>query len=229
MIQVKRGSTQKWSGVTLAPGQPGYDRTKNKIKIGDGETTWSELPYTSGLHAEEILYSEEDLASLTDEEKAKFTTNIITYGTKTPDNSTVGQIYLQQCDGLDYVVEYGTTDTGWTYQKWKSGIAKCWCNYLFETTVEYPLEFFYQSTTINTIPEYPFAFTDAPTETATIQSAGGQVLLASSSKNTNTKPGSYAIIYLVSDTDSVGGLSNARYRISIQVEGFWRTIDGNEN
>ena len=28
---------------------------------------------------------------------------------------------------VDYIVEQGTSD-GWTYRKWNSGIAECWCN-----------------------------------------------------------------------------------------------------
>lgn len=221
MIQVKRGSTQKWSGVTLAPGQPGYDKNKNKIKIGDGKKSWSELPYASGLHAKEILCSETE--AKTRDSDDKFATNIITYGTETPDKDTIGQIYLQQIDEpeVDYIVASGT-DGIWTYQKWKSGIAKCWHNYSFTTTVQEHLELFCQSTTTNRI-RYPFKFAYVPTEIATVQSSGGQVLLANSSANTAESSGIYAIISLA------GEIANADYRISIQVEGFWRTIDGNKN
>jgi hypothetical protein len=56
MIQFKRGSTASWrkNKVKLAAGQPGYDKDKHKLKIGDGESTWAELPYISGLSNEEI-------------------------------------------------------------------------------------------------------------------------------------------------------------------------------
>lgn len=228
MIQFKRGSTSSWRSTktNLAPGQPGYDKDKHKIKIGDGETSWSKLPYATGLFTDEILDSEvnaktkkakdeEDLTLITYGEKPP------TYGTETLTENTVGLIYLQQIDEpeVDYVIESGNTD-GWTYQKWKSGIAKCWCNYSFETTVLEQLELFYQSATIGSI-KYPFTFEYVPTETATIQSSGGQVLLANSSANTKTTSGAYAIISLA------GEISDANYRISMQVEGFWRNTNGN--
>ena len=58
MIQIKRGKTKNWRKLkkVLAVGQPGYDKNKHKLKVGDGETLWKELPYASGLFAEEILH-----------------------------------------------------------------------------------------------------------------------------------------------------------------------------
>jgi hypothetical protein len=228
MIKVKRGTTEKWtedSGVILESGQPGYDKTKHKLKIGDGETSWSDLPYTSGLFANEIIDSESN--AKTRKEADKFDITPITYGTKVPDDKTIGQIYLQEITEpeVDYVIEWGTTETGWTYQKWKSGIAKCWCNYSFKTTVQEQLELFYQSTSFGSI-NYPtglFIEGKIPTETATIQSSGGQVLLANSRANTNTTSGTYTIISLA------GEIGSAEYRISLQVEGFWRIINGNKD
>lgn len=224
MIKFRRGSTKSWRGtkIKLEPGQPGYDKNKHKIKVGDGEKLWPDLPYASGLFAEEILSSEADAQANRDKDD-KFAANIITYGTKAPDENTLGQIYLQQIDEpeVDYVIESGT-DGIWMYQKWKSGIARCWRNYSFTTTVLEHLELFCRSTTTNSI-KYPLKFAYIPTETATLQSSGGQVLLANSSANTTESSGTYAIISLA------GEIANADYRISIQVEGFWRVIDGNKN
>jgi hypothetical protein len=223
MIKFRRGSTQSWrdTGLKLGPGQPGYDKDKHKIKIGDGEKLWPELPYASGLFAEEILCSEAEAKNR--DKNDKFATNIITYGTETPNEKTVGQIYLQQLDEpeVDYIIESGVIGI-WTYQKWKSGIAKCWGNYSFTTTVQEPLELFYRSAITGGI-EYPLTFVYVPTETATMQSSGGQVLLANSSANTHEISGGYAIISLA------GEIADANYRISIQVEGFWRAIDGNKD
>jgi hypothetical protein len=80
MIQFKRGTTSvelkeisilglkfyipkrtpgTWKNIKLADGQPGYDKATRKLKVGDGEHTWEELPYlSSGLDAEQILDSE---------------------------------------------------------------------------------------------------------------------------------------------------------------------------
>jgi hypothetical protein len=217
MIQFKRGLTSNWRKLKkpLEAGQPGYDKDKHKIKIGDGQHLWNDLPYASGLFAEEILSSEVD-AKVNRDTEDKFVANIITYGTELPNENTIGQIYLQQIDEpeVDYVIESGTSGI-WTYQKWKSGIAKCWCNYSFTTTVQEHLELFCRSTSVGSI-NYPLKFVYVPTETATIQSSGGQVLLANSSANTTETSGSYSIISLA------GEIGNAGYRISLQVEGFWR-------
>lgn len=216
MIQVKRGSTQKWSGVTLAPGQPGYDKTKNKIKIGDGNTEWSELPYASGLHAEEILCSETD-AKANKALNDKFATNIITYGTETPNEDTIGQIYLQQYDEpeVDYVVDAGINGI-WTYQKWKSGIAKCWCRLKFTASAQEPFEsgvLFHGSGGGGT--NYPFTFIDTPAESVTMQGSGGFAWLVNSSTNTKSRSGTYALI-------APNSLPSTTCYLSIQVKGFWR-------
>lgn len=215
MIKFRRGSTQSWRGtsVKLEPGQPGYDKNKHKIKIGDGKKLWSDLPYASGLFAEEILDSESNAKTRKNNDTEDST--LITYGNSDPDENTVGQIYLQQIDEpeVDYVIDSGTSGV-WTYQKWKSGIAKCWGNYSFNTSVQEQLELFYKSTTISI--NYPFTFKYVPTEVATVQSSGEQVLLANSGANTAGTSGNYTIISLA------GGIDSANYRISIQVDGFWK-------
>jgi hypothetical protein len=47
MIQFKRGTTDSWNNLNpvLRAGQPGYNKDENKIKIGDGTSRWTELPY----------------------------------------------------------------------------------------------------------------------------------------------------------------------------------------
>ena len=216
MIKFRRGHTKSWHNTKtiLAAGQPGFDKDKHKIKVGDGESKWSDLPYATGLFAEEILDSEANAKTKKRADAEDLT--LITYGTEAPGDKTIGQIYLQQIDEpeVDFVIESGTKE-GWTYQKWKSGIAKCWYNYSFTTTVQEHLELFCRSTSTSRL-NYPFKFTSIPTETATIQSSGGQALLANSSANTTENSGEYAIISLIGEIDI------ADYHISIQVEGFWR-------
>lgn len=232
MIQIKRGSTQKWSGVTLAPGQPGYDKTKNKIKIGDGKKSWSELPYASGLHAEEILDSEESAQSRKNTDSEDLT--LITYGDSETlkkglkEGNIVGQIYLQQIDDpeVDYIVASGKEGI-WRYQKWKSGTTRCWCNYNVSGTVMDHPEFFWRSAATDPV-DYPkvFTFTEVPTETATVHSASGQeVLLVNSGANTTTTSGTYTIVSLIGEI-----AESTTYRISIQVEGFCEDKkDGDKN
>ena len=46
-IQVRRGSAVAWSAANpvLAAGEPGFDETAKRMKVGDGATAWNALPY----------------------------------------------------------------------------------------------------------------------------------------------------------------------------------------
>lgn len=219
MIKFRRGSTKSWlsTKTKLEPGQPGYDKNKHKIKIGDGKNLWSDLPYASGLFAEEIVDSEANAKTKKDNDAEDLT--LITYGTAEPDENTVGQIYLQQTDDepeVDYVIEAGVNGV-WSYQKWKHGFAKCWCRLELTTDVQTAFEGIglYQDNNSMRSMSYPFTFKETPTETATLQSPGQVVWLAGRTVNTNQTAGTYALI-------SPYSLYSSRYFISIQVEGFWK-------
>lgn len=218
MIQFRRGSTKSWRNTKtkLAAGQPGYDKDKHKIKIGDGESLWSKLPYVGGLSAQEILDSEANAkikSKLDSEDKA-----IITYGTEAPDKNTVGQLYLQQYDAkpeTDYIVSSSVNDI-WTCQVWKSGIVKCWGKLTVETDVQTAFEgteLFHDNNKIKSVA-YPVTFKDVPCETATIQTSGSIAWLANKAKNTNKASG----VYMIISPDKQ--VNKAVYSISIQVEGF---------
>jgi hypothetical protein len=227
MIQFKRGKTNSWRKLKkpLDDGQPGYDKEKHKIKVGDGETSWDALPYASGLNRDEIISSEKDakksynpiLSALGIDESP-----IFTYGTEAPDKDTIGEVYLQHYDAepeTDYIVECGV-NADWYFQKWNSGIAKCFKTFKFTTTVQTPIGDgpFYQNTTAMERLDYPFKFKYIPSETYSIQSPGGLVWLASAKDGTNTteKTGVYTIV-------SLDKLSNsAVYQISVQAKGIWR-------
>jgi hypothetical protein len=225
MIQFKRGKTNSWTSdkKPLADGQPGYDRTKKKIKIGDGKHSWQELPYASGLFRDEIISSEEDakktfdpiLTALGIDERP-----IITYGPKSPDKNTIGQLYLQYYDAepeVDYVVSFGV-DGMWTYQKWHSGIARCWGTFSSTTAIQDAFESIalYSNTTSIKAVQYPFEFTEQPSETASLCSPGGIVWLATSKQNTKSKSATYTIL----SPDKQ--ITSAKYDITLMVEGRWR-------
>lgn len=220
MIQFRRGTTKSWRNakVKLAPGQPGYDKDKHKLKIGDGKTSWADLPYASGLSEREILDSEEAAKARSAKDAEDIT--LITYGTESPDKDTAGHVYLQQYDTepeTDYIVKSGITGI-WTYQKWKSGIAKCFGVLPIETKVNTTIEgsnLFHNDTLMKSIG-YPFTFKKAPVEVATIQSPGGIVWLANKTKNTETASG----VYMIISPDEQ--MTNANYSISIQAEGLWK-------
>jgi hypothetical protein len=47
-IQVRRGTTAEWAAaapVVLAAGEPGYDSSLKRFKVGDGATAWVGLPW----------------------------------------------------------------------------------------------------------------------------------------------------------------------------------------
>ena len=237
MIQFKRGKSATWAAQKkpLADGQPGYDKDRKKIKIGDGKSSWSDLPYASGLFADEILDSETEarikvkakaalnpLAKLAAELTGKDDRPIITYGTESPDSDTVGQLYLQYYNAdpeVDYVVSAAKTPGGWSYQRWNSGIAKCFITFEHSTTMQTELgggSLYQNSTKIDRL-NYPITFTEAPSEIASVQSPGGLVWLAAAkSKNTKTQTAAYNIIG-VDRQDT-----RATYKISLQVEGLWK-------
>lgn len=46
-IRLRRRLSGDWSGPNpvLGPGEPGFEKDTGKLKIGDGETRWNDLPY----------------------------------------------------------------------------------------------------------------------------------------------------------------------------------------
>jgi hypothetical protein len=46
-IRLRRAWAEEWESINpiLADGEPGFDRTNNMLKIGDGFTPWNELSY----------------------------------------------------------------------------------------------------------------------------------------------------------------------------------------
>lgn len=59
-IQVRRGTTAEWaaaSPVVLAAGEPGWDSTLKRLKIGDGATEWVGLPWADNGTNPNILHN----------------------------------------------------------------------------------------------------------------------------------------------------------------------------
>ena len=80
VIQIRRDTEANWllADPTLAAGEIGFDSTNNKIKIGNGTTAWSVLPYASGAGGAVIL----DTA---------------------PADPELGQIWFNSSEGRSYV------------------------------------------------------------------------------------------------------------------------------
>ena len=47
ILQLKRGTSNRWRelNLVLEAGEPGYVIDEHKLKIGDGQTAWNDLPY----------------------------------------------------------------------------------------------------------------------------------------------------------------------------------------
>lgn len=227
MIKIRRGQTQSWRNFIkpLADGQPGYDREKHKIKVGDGETMWSSLPYASGLSAEEILSSEEAAKEFKAKDPIENST-LITYGTEFPNKETIGKLYLQYYSTepeIDYVIENGAQG-GWHYRKWHKGFAECWGTFKVSTSVQMPFEdtVLYSADLMLSDSEsenldYPISFivSEPPVETATLLSSSGIAWLASKEINTYKSAAKYLII-------SPHKQNSTEYYVNLYVKGFWK-------
>lgn len=218
MIQFRRGTANHWKNtpLILASGQPGYDKTKKKLKIGDGKSPWSKLPFVSGLFKEEILDSEANAKDRNSKDKTDLT--LFTYGTTLPDEKTIGEVYLQHYAAepeTDYVIAQGT-NRGWQYQKWHSGKAKCWATQTVSTAIKSKIEGTNLYFTTSAIQyNYPFTFVAVPTETAIAQANTGIIWLANKGENSTTQSGKYTIL-------STDRLESTQYKINLVVEGRWR-------
>lgn len=60
----------------------------------------------------------------------------------------------------DFVIQQGTSGV-WTYRKWKSGIAECWCQYSFTAAITTAWGVLYESSAV-TLPLFPFTFSQIP-------------------------------------------------------------------
>lgn len=69
-FKVRRGQSQVWADINpiLAEGEPGYELDTHRLKIGDGEKKWNELPYIGGSSTEipelQEYVTKEELESL---------------------------------------------------------------------------------------------------------------------------------------------------------------------
>ena len=51
-IQIRRDTKARWADLNpiLAAGEMGFEIDNNRLKIGNGITAWSSLPYLSLIH-----------------------------------------------------------------------------------------------------------------------------------------------------------------------------------
>ena len=85
-------------------------------------------------------------------------------GINTPDPQAAldvaGDMRVDGSPLADFVIQQGTSGV-WTYRKWKSGIAECWCQHSFNATVSVAWGVLFESAAIS-LPAFPFSFAEIP-------------------------------------------------------------------
>ncbi len=234
MIKIKRGSTEvkdgkraegSWKGVILEDGQPGYDKTTNTLKIGNGSDSWSKLK-SLGLNLKQVLDSEKNAKKRLEQDPED--TTVFTYGTDNPDDLLVGDVYLHQYAGkpeADFVIETGKSSI-WTFRKWNHGISECWGTYTLEATVDQEWgnsNIFYNGSVIMPAIDYPAdLFISAPVELATVNPADDDdnsfiVWLGGKTRNSKSKTAKY-YVFKANSANSI----NKNFYIQIHAIGRWK-------
>ena len=113
-------------------------------------------------------------------------------------NAENGKAYYNgvEIGGADYVVETGTSGV-WTYRKWNSGIAECWCKRSVSTTINTAWGSLYTSGALSgTNVTLPFTFAEVPNVNVSLyNNAAGAFIMVSGSWNppTTTTTGAYEL------------------------------------
>ena len=113
----------------------------------------------------------------------------------------------------DFVIQQGTSGA-WTYRKWKSGIAECWCQYSFTTAISTAWGVLYESGAI-ALPNFPFTFAEIPHVHISTENSNYAMFVergSSSSWSTTTNPGK---IFAVRPNT----VPSATYKVSIYAIG----------
>jgi hypothetical protein len=105
-MQVRRGTASSWTSTnpTLAAGELGFETDTGKFKIGTGSSTWTGLPYATGLNAITYLYNATASQTTFSGVDANGLTLTYTVGTE--------QVFLNgalQVRGSDYTATDGTS------------------------------------------------------------------------------------------------------------------------
>ena len=114
---------------------------------------------------------------------------------------------------VDYIVEQGTSGS-WTYRKWNSGVAECWCLYVDTIAVTTSSAGYggYRSAQID-VP-FPFTFLSTPSITATIASGSAGAWVNNVAGSSSSKVGFY-----LSSAQSNASASRA---VGIHAIGKWK-------
>ena len=115
---------------------------------------------------------------------------------------------------MDFVVEQGTSGS-WTYRKWNSGIAECWC--AVDDTVTYEGAVFGGYFYYTGIYTYPFNFISAPTVSYNATFTVPRLAIVGS-ESTNGTSG-FGRVRILSN---IGGLQGESVLVRIHAIGRWK-------
>jgi hypothetical protein len=110
-IQLRRGTTAEWSAstVVLASGEPGFDTSLSRMKIGDGTNLWGALPWASNADLES------QIAALASGGPAGTYADLAALNTADPDHSKI-YITLDNGNWCYYDTGTGAFVAGGVYQ-----------------------------------------------------------------------------------------------------------------
>lgn len=96
--------------------------------------------------------------------------------------------------GVELVVEQGTTQDGWTYRRWNSGVYECWIRkeYSGPINMQWGSNGIYYSAV--TGPTYPVSFTEVPFEQATAHGGDGWFWLGGVGRPQQGRAGDYILL-----------------------------------
>ena len=140
-------------------------------------------------------------------------------GTVTINGVDLGAILSGDNKMSDYVVEQGKSNN-WTYRKWNSGIAECWCRKSIATTITNAWGSLYTSGGLESSNlDFPFTFSETPVVNVSCCNNGAGVFVMASGAwgpLSTTSTGMFELVRAVSS-----GTANT-YVLCYQVMGRWK-------
>lgn len=125
----------------------------------------------------------------------------------------------QSYEAADKVVETGTTGI-WTWRKWESGVAECWCKKSVSATISNTWGSLFTSGSLNeSNVALPFIFKEVPVINVTLTNNGAGVFLMAAgswSPPSTTQTGAFELVRGVSST------ATNSYGFNYQVQGRWK-------
>ena len=170
--------------------------------------------YSATVALEKLDYTQAHRVSVTVEDALDRVTVTLTVERGFPvfdwgkdDFNVNGQFRINEKPVADFVLGQGT-EGGWTWRKWNSGVAECWCNYRHQPTEA-------GDNAVNI--DYPFVFTDSPVVTATLGTNGTVATDIIGCNSAGNRPNALSQCELL-----LRGVSNTKWEVDLQINAIGR-------